>query len=122
MSTDSEYDEVVVNLKVIASISVNSRLYTKGSLLNIEQASIIPEGIRRWYRQDNRDEAIKKIDRTITKSMNYTKTHPQVLQYLNEAKVGILNMKDTYSLCVQTTARLETIIAKIDIHTISEAL
>ena len=116
MSTDAEYDEVVVNLKVIASITVNSKLYTKGSLLNIEQSSIIPEGIRRWYRQDNRDEAIKKIDRTITKSMNYTKNHPQVLQYLKEAKTGILNMKDTYSLCVQTTARLETIIAKIDTH------
>jgi hypothetical protein len=54
--------------------------------------------------------------------MNYTKVFPQVLQYLKEAKVGILNMKDTYSLCVQTTARLETIIAKIDTHTISEAL
>ena len=70
MSSDAEYDEVVVNLKVIASITVNSKLYTKGSLLNIEQASIIPEGIRRWYRQDNRDEAIKKIDRVACLSLS----------------------------------------------------
>ena len=54
-TTDVEYDEVVVNLKVLASVSVNSKLYTRGSLLNIEQNSIIPEGIRSWYRDDNRD-------------------------------------------------------------------
>ena len=114
-TTDVEYDEVVVNLKVLASVSVNSKLYTRGSLLNIEQASIIPEGIRRWYRNDNRDESLKKIDRIITKSMLYTKNYPQVLQYLKESKIGLLNMKDTYSLCVQTVARLDTIIAKIDV-------
>ena len=114
-TTDVEYDEVVVNLKVLASVSVNSKLYTRGSLLNIEQASIIPEGIRRLYRNDNRDESLKKIDRIITKSMLYTKNYPQVLQYLKESKIGLLNMKDTYSLCVQTVARLDTIIAKIDV-------
>ena len=111
---DVEYDEVVVNLKVLASVSVNSKLYTRGSLLNIEQTSIIPEGIRRWYRRDNRDESIKKIDRTITKSMLYAKKYPQVLQYLKESKTGLLNMKETYSLCIQTVARLDTVIAKID--------
>ena len=113
-SMDAEYDEVVVNLKVLASVSVNSKLYTRGSLLNIEQNSIIPEGLRRWYRNDNRDESIKKIDRTITKSMLYVNKYPQVLQYLKDSKTGLLNMKDTYSLCIQTVARLDTIIAKID--------
>jgi hypothetical protein len=114
-TTDVEYDEVVVNLKVLASVSVNSKLYTRGSLLNIEQSSIIPEGVRRWYRNDNRDESLKKIDRIITKSMLYTKKYPQVLQYLTESKIGLLNLKDTYSLCIQTVARLDTIIAKIDV-------
>ena len=36
-------------------------------------------------------------------------------QYLKEAKVGILNMKETYSICVQTMARLDTILDKIDL-------
>jgi hypothetical protein len=114
ITNDIEYDEVVVNLKVLASVSVNSKLYTRGSLLNIEQHSIIPEGIRRWYRQDNRDESIKKIDRTITKSMIYAKKYPLVIQYLKESRTGILNMKDTYSRCIQTVARIDAIIAKID--------
>ena len=115
MHVDIEYDEVVVNLKVIASITVNTKLYTKGAYLNIEQHSIVPESVRRWYRQDSRDESIKRIDRTITKAIAYLPKERVMHQYLKEAKIGILNMKETYSICVQTMARLDTILDKIDI-------
>jgi hypothetical protein len=110
--TDFEYDEIVINLKVIASITINTRLYTKGTLLNLEQESYIPLSVRRWYRQDSRDEAIKKIDRVITKALTFT-NNPAITKYLKEAKSGILNMKDTYSSCIQTSARLDTILDKI---------
>ena len=117
MPTDSdhgiEYDEVVVNLKVIANIATNSKLYTKGNLLNLERQSIVPESVRRWYRQDSRDDAIKKIDRIITKSFTYAT--PTIDRYVADAKTGIIKMKDTYSSCVQTTARLDTILDKIEI-------
>lgn len=117
--TDVEYDEVVINLKVIASITLNSRLYTKGALLNLEQVSYIPLSVRRWYRQDSRDDAIKKIDRVITKAISFTKTSA-VIKYLKDAVAGILNMKDTYSSCIQTSARLDTILDKIAIHVNNE--
>jgi hypothetical protein len=117
--TDVEYDEVVINLKVIASITLNSRLYTKGALLNLEQVSYIPLSVRRWYRQDSRDDAIKKIDRVITKAISFTKTSA-VIKYLKDAVAGILNMKDTYSACIQTSARLDTILDKIAIHVNNE--
>jgi hypothetical protein len=107
-----EYDEVAVNLKVIASIQVNTKLYTKGSYLNIEQPMFIPESVRRWYRQDSRDEAIKRIDRTISKAIAYN--DPEMHKYLDATKVGITNMKETYSNCVQTMARLDTILDKIN--------
>ena len=118
MPVDVEYDEVVVNLKVIASICVNTKLYTKGAYLNIEQSMFIPESIRRWYRQDSRDEAIKRIDRTIARSITYLEKEKEketaIIQYLFDAKKGIINMKDTYSNCVQTMARLDTILDKIE--------
>ncbi len=118
MPADVEYDEVVVNLKVIASICVNTKLYTKGAYLNIEQPMFIPESVRRWYRQDSRDEAIKRIDRTIARSIAYLEKDKEkeraIVQYLVEAKKGIINMKDTYSTCVQTMARLDTILDKIE--------
>ena len=110
--TDVEYDEVAVNLKVIASIQVNTKLYTKGSYLNIEQPMFIPESVRRWYRQDSRDEAIKRIDRTISKAIAYN--DPEMQKHLVATKVGITNMRETYSNCVQTMARLDTILDKIN--------
>ena len=115
MSKDYEYDEVVVNLKVIGSIVVNTKLYTKGTYLNIEQPMMIPESFRRWYRQDSRDDAIKRIDRTITKASSYVEADKDklMMQYLKDAKIGITNMKETYSTCVQTVARLDTILDKI---------
>jgi len=115
MSKDYEYDEVVVNLKVIGSIVVNTKLYTKGTFLNIEQPMMIPESFRRWYRQDSRDDAIKRIDRTISKASSYVESEKDklMLQYLKEARTGITNMKETYSTCVQTVARLDTILDKI---------
>ena len=112
-----ELDEVMVNLKVIASISVNTKLYTSGTMLNIEQPGYIPEGLRRWYRQDNRDEAIKKIDRTISKIPTLLMALPaneNILQSLECAKVGLQNMTETYSSCVQTSARIGNLIDKID--------
>ena len=107
----TDYDEVVVNLKVIASITINSKLYTKGSLLNLEQYSIVPESVRRWYRQDSRDDSIKKIERIVNKAFTYM---PKVSKYLTDAKTGIFNMKETYSGCVQTAARLDAINDKIE--------
>jgi hypothetical protein len=113
MTSDLDYDEVVVNLKVIASIVVNSKLYTKGAYLNIEQPMLIPESVRRWYRQDSRDDAVKRIDRTITKAATYLEK-VEMMQYIAGAKVGITNMKETYSSCIQTAARLDTILDKIN--------
>ena len=39
-----------------------------------------------------------------------------MIKYLKDARTGILNMKDTYSSCIQTSARLDTILDKIAIH------
>lgn len=92
---------------------MNTKLYTKGSYLNVEQPMFIPESLRRWYRQDSRDEAIKRIDRTISKAIAYNDL--PMKEYLKGAKTGITNMKETYSNCVQTVARLDTILDKIAI-------
>ena len=53
--------EIIINLKVIESLEANQKLITKETILNIEPLSIIPEFARRWIRQDNREESIKKI-------------------------------------------------------------
>ena len=53
-------DELIVNLIVISKVQVNTKLYTSGIYLNLEQPSYVPESVRRWMRQDSRDETIKR--------------------------------------------------------------
>jgi hypothetical protein len=115
--TDIEFDEIIVNLKVISSLLVNEKLLTSGSILNVDkQNTYIPNNIRRWMRGDNRDESIKKIDRVIIKCASYM-LNPQyrnIMQSsLDTSIIGLQNLKETYSSCIQTTARIENLILKV---------
>jgi hypothetical protein len=112
-----DLDEVIINLKVITSLQINTKLSTSGVFLNIEKQGYIPERFLRWYRNDSRDEAIKKIDRIVQKSLCFIKSNDidakDITHYLLKSKNGLMNLKETYSNCIQTTARLDTIIDKI---------
>lgn len=126
---DSE--EIFINLKVLESLDKNKKLISRGKFLNIEPISIIPEFIRRWHRQDNRDETIKKINLIVNSaidiikeqdskensessdSMDQTSDH-NVRNYLERSLNGIKNLKETYATCSQTCARLNVIINKIN--------
>ena len=67
--------ELVINLKVIASLGVNQKLITKEIILNVEPLSIFPEFARRWLRQDNREETIRKITYIVDESIKYAQQH-----------------------------------------------
>jgi len=110
-------DELVVNLIVISKVQINTKLYTSGIYLNLEQPSYIPESVRRWIRQDSRDETIKKINRIVTRALEEyqrdTKIYSTYKSHLLDAKKGLLNLRETYSNCIQTVARIDTLISKI---------
>ena len=111
-------DELIVNLIVMSKVQINTKLYTSGIYLNLEQPSYIPESVRRWLRQDSRYETIKKINRIIIRSLDeYARdtTKNAIYKYhLLEAKKGLLNLRETYSNCIQTVARIDTLITKIE--------
>jgi hypothetical protein len=102
----------------MSKVQINTKLYTSGIYLNLEQPSYIPESVRRWLRQDSRDETIKKINRIIIRSLDeYARdtTKNAIYKYhLLEAKKGLLNLRETYSNCIQTVARIDTLITKIE--------
>jgi len=113
----SEIDEILINLKVLESLEINKKLITRDTYLNVEPNKTIPEFIRRWWRQDDRNETLRKIDDVIEKALRLRneKDKSEVLDpYLINSIKGLRNLKQTYSLCVQTCARLETIISKIN--------
>jgi hypothetical protein len=114
--TDIERDEVNVNLTVLAKLPINTRLNTSGVYMNIESETYIPQFVRRWARGDNRDEMIQKINRVVIKAISIISQNPndiELLTHLDNASTGIMNLKETYSTCVQTCARLDVINNKI---------
>jgi len=113
--SEVEMDNIIVNLKVLANLEQNKKLNTCETFLNVEGYNpVYPESIRRFIRGDNRDETIKKIDIIISSAINLINENKQLVEFLCNAKKGIMNLKETYSKCDQTKARLETIIVKID--------
>ena len=113
----SEIDEILINLKVLESLEINKKLVTRDTYLNVETDKIIPVGIRRWWRQDDRNETLRKIDDIVDKALRLRddKDKSEVIDpYLIDCIKGLRNLKQTYSLCVQTCARLDTIIGKIN--------
>ena len=114
---DYEFDEVIINLKVIASLTVNDKLYTSGSILNIERINYVPLQIKRFLRGDSRDEAIKKIDRVISKTaflIQREQYRQTIITSLKEAKIGLQNLIETYITCILTKARINNLLLKID--------
>tara|TARA_Y100000022_G_C13012111_1_gene267208 strand:- start:126 stop:494 length:369 start_codon:yes stop_codon:yes gene_type:complete len=112
---DSEVDNLIVNLKVLSGLEQNKKLITKESFLNVETTILgLPESVRRFWRGDSRDESIKKIDSIVTKSLELVDEYDRLREHIESSKKGITNLKETYSTCEQTKARLDTIIFKID--------
>ena len=114
-----DIEEIIINLKILEKLDKNQKLITRGAYLNIEPNSLIPECLRRWNRQDNRQETIKKINSVINTAITYLKnTNDEnifdVKNYLEKSVVGINNLKETYSICTQTCSRLDIIIDKIN--------
>jgi len=112
-----DIDEVLVNLKVLEQIQVNQKLISRGPYLNIEYESIVPEFIRRWRRQDNRNETIKKINLVINSALKLKEEDDKMKERLDtclkKSVTGLKALKETYATCCQTTARVDVIINKI---------
>jgi len=109
-------NDILVNLKVLEKVEINQKLISKGKFLNIEYDSIIPLSIRRWLRQDNRDEMLKKINIVICESIkllkdeNYKEFYNDLVSYLNKSINGLENIKETYKYCSQTCAQIDVLI------------
>jgi hypothetical protein len=108
-------EEIIVNLKLLESVQKMQKITVRDVFLNIEQPSIVPECIRRWKRQDNRDVTIKKINEIVNDAIGLCTTTQDIAihNYLLKSTTGIGNLKETYATCNQTCARLDTILDKI---------
>jgi hypothetical protein len=113
-----DVDEVVVNLKVLGKIGKQQKLVTRDAFFNIEARSVVPEFIRRWKRGDDRNSTLLKINQVIKVAFRLLPDHPEIKPYMLGCVQGLENLKETYSICSQTCARLDAVIDKL--RTISD--
>ena len=106
-------DDVTVNLKLLARVQKHQKIVTRDSFLNVESKSLVPECIRRWRRGDDRNSTIQKINTVVLAGLELLPSTPSIRTELLEACSGLENLKETYSACSQTCARIDTIIDKI---------
>ena len=132
-----DIEEIYINLKVLESLNKNQKLISRGQYINVETNSIIPEFIRRWHRQDNRNETLNKINLIVNSAIEYIQNDQnpnkikiitdnnnnndaknisphEMKSYLKKSLHGISNLKETYATCSQTCARIDVIINKIN--------
>ena len=138
-----DIEEVFINLKVLQGLEKNQKLISRGQYINIEPQSIIPEALRRWRRQDSRDETLKKINLIVNSAIEFIskqsqeqprinnrlieqepprtsilghkpKSGHEMRVYLENALPGIQNLKETYATCSQTCARIDVVVNKIN--------
>lgn len=108
-----EPEEIIVNLNVLRQLKKGQKLSTRGAFLDIETPYFVPECIRRWRRQDNRNEMINTLNRIINCAIHLKETTDTITPYIRDCITGIENIKHTYSMCHQTCARLDMILDKI---------
>ena len=134
-----EKEEIMINLKVLENLQKDQKLISRGQYINIQPISIIPEALRRWHRQDNRNETIKKINLIVNSAIEFIRKGHDQYEILNTKKQsefdkgimeistdltnmrnclkkalpGIYNLKETYATCTQTCARIDIILNKI---------
>ena len=110
-------EEVIINLKLLSQVEKGQKLITRDAYLNIEGPYLfVPEFVRLWRRQDSRHETVKCINRVINDAILLLKREPLMKTYIRKAKPGIMNLKETYSMCHQTCARLDMILDKVKVY------
>jgi hypothetical protein len=117
-----DVEEVIINLKLLSQVEKGQKLITRDAYLNIEGPYLfVPEFVRRWRRQDSRHETVKCINRVVNEAIALHKKDPSMKLYIRSAKPGIMNLKETYSMCHQTCARLDMILDKMKVYDSIEA-
>ena len=103
---------IIINLKVIASIQPNDKINTGDKYLNLERVSFVPLAVKRWWRSDDRNESLTRIDQIVTEAL--AMDNHVVETNVKDSISGLNNFKKTYSKCRQSIARIDTIIEKIN--------
>lgn len=122
-----DYEDLITDLKVISMLKENGRLCIRNGQLSIEPSIITKQNVlytwgayaslsvRRWWNQDNRQNAILKVQSIVLKcyetSAKLDGEKKSVFNNLcSDAANGLKCLKDTYKYDAAVSARLSVYI------------
>ena len=114
-----EFENMLINLKVLQSLNTNVRLDTTETLFKIHSAGAwVPTFLRRWWAQQNRLTDITRIQTLYQMATRLVlEHHPQserIKKYLNDSKQGLTNLKTTYRNDPTVMALIDVILDSVD--------
>lgn len=116
--------EVISRLKFIGKVQ-------KGDKINVKYMFVQPEGIvtrlsRTLINQDNRNNTLNFLRSTVTRTFEIISTYSSstkeshrhicshIIKDLQQSKIGLINLKDTYISDIKFTCDIDTLIQEID--------
>lgn len=113
-----DFDNMLINLKVLQSLNTSVRLDTTETLFRIHSAaSWIPAWAKRWWAQQSRLTDITRIQTLYKDAIRYVEESHQdserIKTYLAESRKGLINLKTTYRNDPTVNALLEVILDSV---------
>jgi hypothetical protein len=97
------FDNIITNLKIISKVKVDEKLCIRKGHLQIDNSSNF-QFLKRWYYRDSRDfillfikDLIRSIINVFDKSNGSNWLTLILLEEMENAKTGLVNLKTTYS-------------------------
>ena len=107
---------LLVNLRILASLTPHQKLNSKSELLAVEPPSWLPEALYRWYRGDDRSICLRRLEEVVYEAvanveqagrLNDKKKQKKFLTHIYSCIAGFKNMSQTYSSDATTVAKID---------------
>lgn len=112
-------DRLLVNLNVVGSLQPHQRVNAKQELLCVEPQTWLPEFVYRWWRSDDRQTCMRRLNEILEETRNkiviakQTKRKSEAQKFLSHvhcARPGLRNLKQTYAIDATAVAHLDLLI------------
>ena len=113
------FENTLVNLRVIHSLQCHERLDTTQPLFKIHQPlSWVPVWAKRWWAAQTRQTDISRVHTLYQQAIHFVKTHHEhsmrIVEYIRDSKNGLKNLKTTYEQDSTVVAQVDVIIDTVN--------
>jgi len=117
MSTSRK--RLLINLRIVGAVLPHQKLNAKKDLLSVEPPSWFPEALYRWFRGDDREVCLRRLEEIVSDAislieqagrLNDMKNQKKFLAHIYNTIPGFTNLKQTYADDATTLAKIDLFI------------